>query len=466
MGNFGYLVQGLGGGLMNRSGDRLAKERLALEKDKWGYLKDRYEREAMAAVQAAAEKKAIQDRLNNQRNYYRGKMVGLNPNLANTDFPAGSYKSLWDDHIKKQALLDSNKHFGMMTGVKMPDGSYMSDKLIGSGVGYIKHMNPQTKPTDKVANAIVLNQIREKNPVLYNSIMREYKGLSNNPGEGSLTGIVKQFHDIHGRKPKSEEELKSFATNIRPNPQPTVEERKIARTKALVGDLTKMDKYERFDRGWKTHPDGSLWLDAYGTPMKKEHFTKGMGKRGNLKAAKHLAEVVEDAYEIRETLQDPEVQTVLSTFEGENPGILSQSVSKIKNSFNKFMQAKGISGNSKVAKMIVKMERMSSQERREMLGAAVTATELTAITPWLPSSGDSFQTISHKVSTMAEEGHQEFVNWLELFEDDYNVAPFYKAFNIDPFTKKRAVKAKSQGRNKRTSRGQNVAPDTKIKWGI
>ena len=130
------------------------------------------------------------------------------------------------------------------------------------------------------------------------------------------------------------------------------------------------------------------------------------------------------------------------------------------NGLIKWMQQRGITADNKVGKLIVKIERMASQERKELLGAAVTETELRAITPWLPSAGDSFNTMLNKLDVMKTEMGQEFVNWIELFEGSYDVSPLYKAFKIDPFTKQ-LIRDTPQQNIEQTP----VPEDLKLPWG-
>ena len=112
-----------------------------------------------------------------------------------------------------------------------------------------------------------------------------------------------------------------------------------------------------------------------------------------------MGEQWDDAKELSELLQLPSVQKNLQ--KANDDGLWNQVAGKWSNKITKWMQDSGISGDSPTATAVARIQRMSSEERKTFMGVAVTKLELQSALAWMPSAGDSFETIVNKTNLMA-----------------------------------------------------------------
>ena len=270
----------------------------------------------------------------------------------------------------------------------------------------------------------------------------QYKvGLDKKAEDGlKLTGDLKMFYDLNQRMPRTEEELtstiKRIKTASRPEPQTTVSEREILRKQGSVEKLQKMaseDPNKLYtEHSFKMNDDGTLYLHPVtNTPVELKTWTSAMGKRGQPKVAKALGEMWDDANELMTLLEDPEVAKTLKMAEGD--GLWDLTRGKFKNTIQKWLQNKGISEDSKTATVIARIQRMASEERLKFMGTAVTEMEMRSALAWMPEGGDSLETMLNKTKLIQHEAKQEFVRWLNLYKNESNMGPWYKAFGIKRF---------------------------------
>ena len=189
-------------------------------------------------------------------------------------------------------------------------------------------------------------------------------------------------------------------------PQLTLSEREIMRRKAATKRLEEMDPEEVYmTHGFKVNEDKTLYKDPVNdAPVKLPPFHKVMGKRGQIKAAMSLGEQWADAKELLVLLKDPKVKKDLKL--AESDGLWNRVGSKWSNQIQLWMQKKGIGRNSKTATAIARMQRLASEERKTFLGTAMTVMEMKGVLGWMPSAGDSLDTMLNKVELMGKEGEQ------------------------------------------------------------
>ena len=188
---FGYFADGLGRGLMasaaNRQGRedddlaKLRKEKLMLEIAgmKEGAIIDRIARERQNAAEQST-KRTLTGLL------YPG---GTPDGWMQKDFGDKTSADL-SMLLKRKELRDANRQFGMMTGMKMPDGSYMSPELIKTGVDAYKHLNPQpAKLSGDAMNAKLLNELANTDPATAQAIMNRVKAIGQAKSSKHITNI-------------------------------------------------------------------------------------------------------------------------------------------------------------------------------------------------------------------------------------------------------------------------------------
>jgi hypothetical protein len=103
---------------------------------------------------------------------------------------------------------------------------------------------------------------------------------------------------------------------------------------------------------------------------------------------------------------------------------------------------------------------MASDVRKELLGTAVTMTEVRSITGWLPDSRDNFESMVAKMNVGVHEATEGFKRWLDIFKDNANMAPYYNAFGWDRFNMPSAEKYKITTTNQREIVRTGTDPDT------
>jgi len=219
--------------------------------------------------------------------------------------------------------------------------------------------------------------------------------------------------------------------------QPTLAERDIERKRKATETIQKLDPNEAYRRGWKVNEAGEVELDLVNNiPIKLPPFHKVMGKRGQIKAMKQLGENWDDSKQLMELLKDPKVAKNLKAVEKEI-GFWDRVSGKWNNKVRLWMQKRGIAANSPTGTAITRMQRLASQERKEFLGVAVTGTELETTLAWMPNAGDSLSTMLNKTQLMVQEGEETFRRYLDIYKDVANMTPFYTAFGLQRFSKKR-----------------------------
>jgi len=270
--------------------------------------------------------------------------------------------------------------------------------------------------------------------------------LPTEPGAESKLTYSKRNPDgsvrtIKNVKPGSEQERQLAGQGFVRGTQtvgvkPSVEERKESRLRGAVDNLSERanidpNKFHE-DENFKQNNDGSLYLDPVSqAPVRMEAFHKATGKRTNITAIKGLGEQWDDAQELSELLALPSVQANLK--KAQDAGLWDQVSGKWSNAITRWMQNTGISGDSPTATAVARIQRMASEERKRFMGTAVTENEIQSALAWMPSPGDSFETIQNKTNLMGQEAEQEFRRWIAIFEDVADMSPFYKAFGIKRF---------------------------------
>jgi len=186
MSGLGYFMQSLGQGLMSRpKEDKLSRERFEYQKDQ----------DSKAQARAIVE----QERKERLRAYYKTKLSGLIPEIAETDFPAGSYQSMYENRSKQDDVVADNKNFGLLTGLLIPKGASLSDDLLKTGVDLFKHKNPQPQRlSGDAGNAALIQQIAQNNPALANQILDYTKQIKQSGATKNITHINQ--HDNYKMK--------------------------------------------------------------------------------------------------------------------------------------------------------------------------------------------------------------------------------------------------------------------------
>lgn len=183
---------------------------------------------------------------------------------------------------------------------------------------------------------------------------------------------------------------------------------------------------------WKMNDDGTLYEDAEGVTVRLPSFWKATGKRGNIKHIIAAGEQLDDAIEVMELLQDPEVQREMQSKANET-GMVERVKGMTRNQLRKWAQQRGIGENTKAYEVLIRLQRMASEERKRLLGAAVTITELQSIVSWLPDAGDNFDSIVAKMNVGVYEATEGLMHWLDAFKHDADMSSFYRAFGWDRF---------------------------------
>jgi len=255
----------------------------------------------------------------------------------------------------------------------------------------------------------------------------------------SLTGAAADFRSVHGRAPIDNAELRMFLEELRLPPQPTKDERSDARLKEALPNLIEaaaQDPNKAHTYGYRMNDDGTVWVDKIsGLPYKKRPFDKVTGKRANMKIIMNLGELHDDAREVNKLLGDDGVKRGLGAFYSSRIGLPGRISSKWKNTVNRWLAENGYGDNSKTAEVVYRLQNMASEERKEKLGTAVTKTELQTILAWIPNAGDNYQQILSKMNVATHESGQHFRRYLNVFDWEGDMSPFYKQFDIQRFGK-------------------------------
>jgi hypothetical protein len=222
-------------------------------------------------------------------------------------------------------------------------------------------------------------------------------------------------------------------------------------TATRVTTLSGMDPNKAYKLGYRMNEDGTVFTDPFtGAPERLPPFHEVMGKRGQIKEAKLAGELWDDAKQIWELLQDEDVRKDMVDLEAEAGrvgignlwGILQ---SKASQKIRKWMQERGISGDSKTGQLIARIQRFASEERKKYLGTAVTEQELKTILAWMPDAGASLGDIINKTRLAMNEGEEIFRRWLDIYKDVANMNPFYEAFGLKRFATSREIMSDTEG---------------------
>lgn len=244
-----------------------------------------------------------------------------------------------------------------------------------------------------------------------------------------LTGIAKEIFDLTGEKPRDVKQIQKFKQDTA---LLTKEERSTITRRDALPKIQAIPPEEAYERGWKMNDDGSVFTELdTGAPVRLPSFEKVMGKRGMTKAVLAAGEHADDAKEVQALMADPTVASALN--EANNAGMWDIARGAWSNKIRGWLQRRGLATNSKVTEAVVRMGRLASRSRKEFLGTAVTATELRSVQSWLPSIGDSFSLMLQKVGVAADESDEIFTRFLDVFKNQANMSPFYRAFGINRF---------------------------------
>jgi len=256
-------------------------------------------------------------------------------------------------------------------------------------------------------------------------------GAGKSTGSGSLENrAYEEWAQRPGNKGKSMEDFHWLWKS-------TEKEREIKRQKGFLPKIRKLPPEEAYSRGWKMNDDGTVFETVEGTPKHLSDFDKVLGKRGMTKAIIKSGEQFDDANELWDMLQKPEVANALRFAEKE--GFWDRAAGSWSNRVKLWMKKQGYSEDSDVGTAISRMQRMASDDRKEYLGTAITVNELRSVQAWLPNAGDSYPAMLNKIKLIRQEGKQAFKRFLDVYKDNANMSPFYKAFGMSRFGDQRSM---------------------------
>lgn len=197
--------------------------------------------------------------------------------------------------------------------------------------------------------------------------------------------------------------------------------------RALLPNLQQMDKQEIFRQGFRMKDDGTLWADVEGLPVELPTFDEKMGKRTNVKELLEIGEMRDDLSQAEDLLNIPELRDEAARLWDNEIRSMTQ------NSFRKWMQNRGINPFSPLGELMIRVQRIASDERKRMMGTAVTKIELESALAWLPEASDGWPEITQKIQLASSEADERLYRWLDSFKHIANMAPFYDAFGLDRF---------------------------------
>ena len=239
-----------------------------------------------------------------------------------------------------------------------------------------------------------------------------------------------QYFLDEGRKPEEAKVLAGVTDE-------DFEQARIYEVLPKIMEEARRDPFATYARGYRMTRDGRLYIDPVtGLPVKLKEWPEVVGKRVGVDKGRILGEFRDDAKELVALLNDPEVRAAMGkVFSGEEGWLktLGDIRNKTANWIKLQLHKAGISVSPKVAETIIRIQALASEERHRLLGAAVTAMEMESVTPHLPAADDSWDVIVDKINWFAHEADQEFLRWLDMYRDVANMAPWYKAFDLDPF---------------------------------
>ena len=211
------------------------------------------------------------------------------------------------------------------------------------------------------------------------------------------------------------------------------EDRRLRKNLPLIRAFNKKNgPMKTYADGWKMNDEGTVYEDAEGKAVKLPSFWTATGKRGNIKSIISAGENLDDSIEVMELLRDPEVVAQMKGSLSE-PGIIQRIGNMGKNALRKWAQSRGIGEDTKAYEVLIRLQRMASEERKRLLGAAVTLTEVQSVVSWLPDASDNFESIVAKMNVGVYEAVEGLTHWLDVFKHDADMSPFYRAFGWDRF---------------------------------
>jgi hypothetical protein len=228
--------------------------------------------------------------------------------------------------------------------------------------------------------------------------------------------------------------------------------------------------------GWKMTDEGEIFIDKHGAPVQLPPFYEGMGKRGGPTALRELAQNRDDAFELLELLKDEDVARELGRVV-KSSTLWGQIGNVARNKLRTWLIKKGIAaGSPKTLDAIIKLSYMASKTRHELLGAAVTTSEMRSVRAWLLSPGDSYELMMRKLAHLAHESDEDFINFVKLYEPSNDMSMAYRAWGLERFPSVRPPIPSGvpsgvppHYKSSRTAGGKKVwhdpsDPDNKSKW--
>jgi hypothetical protein len=201
--------------------------------------------------------------------------------------------------------------------------------------------------------------------------------------------------------------------------------------RAMLPTIQQMSPTEAFREGFRMKDNGQLWTDADGLPVELPSFDKKMGKRTNVKELLEIGEMRDDLVQAESLLRNPELAAqAAQLWDNEVRGMAE-------NEFSKWLQNRGVGAFSPLGELMIRIQRVASDERKRMMGTAVTKIELESALAWLPDAGDGWPEITQKIKVAASEADERLYRWLDSFKHVANMSPFYDAFGLDRFNRER-----------------------------
>ena len=217
----------------------------------------------------------------------------------------------------------------------------------------------------------------------------------------------------------------------------TEEERTTAENITNLPDLValaKEDPNKAYESGWRMNDDGAVFTDPIsGAPQKLRPADKVLGKRGLPKQLMMFGEMHDDAVEILDLMDKPEVKQAFGRYLTESGGFAGIVASGWRNKLRRWLTENGYGENSDVSEVVHRMQLMASIERKEKLGVAMPKQELSTVLGWLPSSGDNYEEIMSKMGVIEAEAKEKFMRYIDVNKDVGNMSPYYKAFGMQRF---------------------------------
>ena len=348
---------------------------------------------------------------------------------------------------RANALADRTSALGDKKVMDSRAGHIFMSKVMGSEIGLEEYVRQQPElvgqfgvPAELAPDLPAIQAEAAQNGMsveqAFDELKKAYTPQGKDTAQSIKIGSTRDRHEkVDGRWYKNTEEFDGESwtkVDSRPLYKTSATERLDEKRIGAISKLEDLPPMKAYSQGWRMEDDGRLYIDAAtGAPEKLKPFTNTLGKRANMKIIKQVGEHVDDSLEVYIGLQDATVQDDLKQAQAD--GMWDKVEGRWSNAVKAWMMRNGISGNSKTFKTIMHMQRMASEQRKTMLGTAVTATELQSILAWMPNAGDSYETMTGKITLAAEEGYEEWKRWLDINKDTSNMAPFYNAWGLNRF---------------------------------